>query len=240
MSPYSVSGIRRLLHRLNFVYKKTKQVPVKADACKQSSFLDELSCLVSKKEVENSVFYYLDGVHPTHNTRSMYVWVEKGKEKYIASNSGRDRVNINGALNADDVTDVVIVESESVNAESTQTLYEKLLAKHKGKDQIYVICDNAKYYKNKTLKLWLASEEGNKIVPLYLPPYSPNLNLIERLWKFLRKKIIDPIFYKHKEAFRASVLSFFDNIAQYEGELKTLLTKNFQIIQADFAKERVK
>ena len=225
--------MRSVLHRLNFVYKKTKAIPAKADAISQQAFLDELQKLEECKTEENSVFYYLDGVHPTHNTRSMYVWVEKGKEKYIATNSGRDRVNINGALNADDPSDVVVVESASVNAQSTQLLYEKLLAKNTSKDKIYVICDNATYYKNKDLKAWL---KGKKIVPLYLPTYSPNLNLIERLWKFLRKKIIDPVFHKNKEAFRASVLSFFDNIAQYEEELKTLLTKNFHIVQVDCSK----
>ena len=76
--------------------------------------------------------------------------------------------------------------------------------------------------------------ENTLIVQVFLPPYSPNINLIERLWKFMRKKAIDPIFYRTKEKFRLGILSFFENIAQYETELKSLLTLNFRTIDSQF------
>ena len=63
-------------------------------------------------------------------------------------------------------------------------------------------------------------------------PYSPNLNLIERLWKFLRKKVINTGFYRNKTEFRDAIRNFFDNIHTYKKELESLLTLNFRLINS--------
>ncbi|WP_083505171.1 transposase [Legionella santicrucis] len=63
-----------------------------------------------------------------------------------------------------------------------------------------------------------------------MPPYSPNLNLIERLWKFMRRTILYNKYYEKFAGFRTEAMQFFDNIAQYNDKLSTLLTKNFQVI----------
>lgn len=230
---FTCEGIAKLLHRLGFSYKRTKQVPCKADKAKQEAFLEQLAELLAQQD---AALYFLDGVHPTHNTRSLYGWIPVGKQHELPANSGRDgsprdRININGALNAKDVCEVIIEESERINAETTKQLYEKLIEANPDKNTIYVIADNARYYKNKMLTEWI---KDTKIVQVFLPAYSPNLNLIERLWKFLRKKVIDPIFYESKAAFRQGVLSFFENIAQYKDELHSLLTLNFRTIDSQF------
>ncbi|NJL77539.1 MAG: IS630 family transposase [Saprospiraceae bacterium] len=137
------------------------------------------------------VIYFADGVHPQHNTKSAYAWIERGQEKEILSVSGRSRVNINAVMNAENPCQVVMVESESINAQSTLELYKKIEILHPEARNIYVICDNARYYKNTLLN---QSLEGSKIKQIFLPPYSPNLNLIERLWKFMRKKVINHHF----------------------------------------------
>jgi len=222
---YTQSGIVDLLNRIGFTYKKTKEVPCECDVEKQQAFMEKLSELLSQMD-ESSVVYYADGVHPTHNSRSTYAWIEKGKDLEQPTVSGRDRVNINGLLNAKDVTDVIAHECESVDAQSTQQLYQAAIDKNPGAKQIYIISDNARYYKNKELNKWI---ESTKIIQVFLPPYSPNLNLIERLWKFLRKKVINTHFYRNKELFRKAVRKFFDNIADYKSELETLLTLNFRL-----------
>ncbi len=66
----------------------------------------------------------------------------------------------------------------------------------------------------------------------FLPPYSPSLNLIERLWKMLRKKVINTGFYRTKEEFRRAVMNFFEHIAEYKEELKPLLTLNFRLVNS--------
>ena len=108
---YTPQGVVDLLNRIGFTYKKTSEVPCEADASKQEAFAGELAALLSQMS-DDAVFYYADGVHPTHNSRSTYAWIEKGEVLEQPTVSGRDRVNINGLLNAHDVTDVIAHDCE--------------------------------------------------------------------------------------------------------------------------------
>jgi transposase len=222
---YSVSGMRQLLHRLDFTYKKAKTVPGKANAELQQAYLDLLEETLENKG-ENDVHYYLDGVHPQHNTQLAYGWIKKGTDKIVKSNSGRQRININGALNADTL-EVVVRTDDTINAQSTLRLFEALEQKHPEAESIFVTLDNARYYKNALIMEYLLT---SKIKLLFMPAYSPNLNLIERLWKFMRKTILYNKYYEKFSAFKTAVMEFFENIGQHDKKLRSLLTKNFQII----------
>jgi transposase len=222
---YSESGMRSILRNLGFSYKKTTLVPGGACPAEQEEYLAELEPFL-REEAENTVVCYMDAVHPQHNTRSDYAWIKVGKKKEMPSNTGRKRININGAMNALQPEEVTIVEAQTINAQSTQLLFDKLLQRYHDKDTIYVLADNARYYTNTALKDWLA--QNTKIQLLHLPPYSPNLNLIERLWKFMRKKVINRHYYQKFEDFKTAVLGFFEHIGHYKEELKTLITPNFQ------------
>jgi transposase len=213
------------LNRIVFTYKKTKEVPCECSGEKQQAFMEELSGVFGELD-EETVVYYADGVHPTHNSRSTYARIEKGKEFEQPTVSGRDRVNINGLVNARDVTDVIAVDCQSVNAQSTRELYQKARERHPEAKKIYIISDNARYYKNAELTKWI---QGTNIEQIFLPPYSPNLNLIERLWRFLRKKVINTHFYRTKDLFRQAIHLFFENIGVYKSELESLLTLNFRL-----------
>jgi transposase len=223
---YTHQGVVDLLNRIGFTYKQTKCVPCEADSQRQEIFLEELDTLLEQTLDSESVVYFADGVHPTHNTRSTHAWIEKGTERLQPTLSGRDRVNINAVINAKDSTEVIIEECKSVNAQTTKALYQKIIDANPDKKNIYIISDNARYYRNKDLMKWI---ENTTIKPIFLPPYSPNLNLIERLWKFMRKKIINTKFYRTKEEFRQAILKFFKNIKQYNEELSSLMTLNFHV-----------
>jgi transposase len=222
---YSRPGIVALLHRLGFTYKKTKTVPCEADTAKQEACVEALLAL-KESLTEQEALYFVDAVHPQHNTRSAYAWIKVGQEKEIASVSGRKRLNLNGAINGLKPEEVIIREDERINAQSTWALYEQLEAQNPDKETIYVICDNACYYRSSWLKEKL---KNSKIKQVFLPPYSPNLNLIERLWKFMRKKAIDTKFCRTFLEFREKVFEFFAHIAQYKKELDSLISWNFHI-----------
>jgi len=226
---YSRAGLTDLLHRLGFTYKLTTPLPCQADAQAQADFLDELAVLEAHVERGEAVLYYADAAHPTHNTRCTRAWCEVGQERPLLTVSGRERVNLNAALNAYAPTQVLLDETSCVNAQSTQRLYEQLLAAHPDKTRIYVICDNARYYKNKELRAWLADKP---ICQVFLPPYSPNLNLIERFWKYLRQKIINTTFYRTKGQFRTAVLDFFTRLPEFGPDLASLLTRRFHILDS--------
>lgn len=223
---YSENGMISLLHRLGFVYKKSRQVAPHANVEKQEAFVTQLTEKAESLE-EAEDLYFMDGVHPQYNTRPDYGWIRKGKAFNIKANSGRQRVNINGMINAFDPTDVCALSAERINGQSTIELFENLMALHPQKKRFWIVCDNARYYHSEVLKKWLIDKP---IELIFLPAYSPNLNLIERLWKFLKKKIINSTYYDSYDKFHQAILDFFNNIDTYEEELKSLINWNFQIV----------
>lgn len=223
---YSLSGMKDLLHNLGFSYKQLTLFPSKADIEQQKQFVLEFEQL-NKNLAEDEEIVFIDGVHPQHNTKSSKAWIEKGTEKYIPTNTGRLRLNLNGAYNPN-TQDVVIREDPSINAQSTIKLFEQLQNKYAYKNCIYAIADNAKYYRSKLVKKFL---ETSKIRLIFLPSYSPNLNLIERLWKYLRKEVINTTYYPKFDQFKTAIQDFFENIDSKKSELKQFIGTNFHIAE---------
>lgn len=224
---YSTSGMTALLHRLKFTYKKSKLIPAKADKEKQEQFLRDLENIRESKG-KNDPILYMDGVHPQHNTMLAYGWIKKGKNNVLKSNTGRQRVNINGALDSE-THEVIVRDDASINAISTIELLKQIELVYPLAMVIYIICDNAKYYRSHMVREYLTT---SRIQLLFLPTYSPNLNLIERLWKFMKKKILYNKYYEKFSLFKEVTLGFFENIDEYKQELSSLLTNNFQILDA--------
>lgn len=204
---YHNQGVIALLHKLGFVYKKTKLIPAKANKEKQEQFVKKFEQLHSNLK-DDEVIYFGDATHPQHNTQIANGWIIKGKEKEIKSNTGRTRINLNGVLNPD-TKEIIIREDKTINAQSTIELYKEIENKNPDKRKIFIIIDNARYYRCKLLDKYL---ENSKIEQIFLPPYSPNLNLIERLWGFMKRKVIYNKYYEKSTEFRLEIFSFFDNI----------------------------
>lgn len=224
---YTSKGMTSLLHQLGYTYKKPKHVPGKADSRKQMEFITQYEKLRDNKPAEDHI-YFADAVHPLHNSQPAYGWIKKGVNMVIESNTGRQRININGAYCIENHK-AVIHESETVNAQSTVELLKKIM-REQPLGFIYIILDNAKYYRSTVVTEFL--RKNTRIKFLFLPAYSPNLNIIERLWKFFKKKVTYNSYYEQFSVFREYCLDFFKNIKKFRPELKTLMTDNFQIIQA--------
>lgn len=224
---YTVEGMVHTLNRLGFSYKKTKLVPSKADAEKQKQFV--ASYEVIRKNLRNSEkIYFMDAVHPTHNVMPAYGWIKRGKEKGVKSNSGRQRININGVYSPID-GEIITRNDERINSQSTIELLKTIENKHPELSKIFIIRDNAKYYSSQLVKEYL---ETSKIEFIPLPSYSPNLNLIERLWKFFKKKILYNKYYESFDIFEQVVDDFFQRgVIEYKKEIKSLLSENFHIIE---------
>jgi len=92
-----------------------------------------------------------------------------------------------------------------------------------------VICDNARYYRSRLIKDYLEKSTVNLV---FLPPYSPNLNLIERYWKCFKKMVLYGIYYETFSEFKRACDDFFANTKKFENKLLSLMTKKFQIIQS--------
>jgi transposase len=224
---YKKEGMRDLLKRIGFRYKKTRTIPSKADPEKQSDWIIKFEQQMMQLS-DNQEVYFSDGVHPMHNTRAEYGWIMKGQNYEIPANSGRQRVNINGAVNIQNPELVFAVEAEMISYDSNILLFTKMMEARPGK-RLIIYSDNARYNHALALKEWVAKQNG-QIELRYLPPYSPNLNPIERLWKFMKKEVINSIYYETFIEFKKGVLGFFENIKNYSESLKTIITPNFQKI----------
>lgn len=221
---YTSEGMVHLLHRLGFSYKKQTKIPGKSDVEKQKAFLQEYDELKRRKGLADRI-YFMDGVHPQHNVEAARGWILRGKEKEIRTNTGRKRVNLNGAYNIED-QELIFRQDDRINAQSTIDLFKEIEEKHPESKKIYVICDNATYYRSKLVRKYLMT---SRIEIKFLPSYSPNLNLIERLWKFFHKKVRRK-YYEAYDDFQQACLGFFKNLDQHKEELTSLITENFHII----------
>jgi transposase len=222
---YSVRGITELLKRMDFVYKKPKVVPGKADPEAQKAFLEQYEALKRQLQPKDKILF-MDGVHPQHNTVAAFGWIKKGQDKAIKSNAGRQRLNINGALDIKTCKAIVTYEA-TLNALTILNLFTKIRKAYRRAGKIYLICDNAGYYKPESVRLFAASLN---IELVFLPPYAPNLNLIERFWKFFKKKVLYNQYYPKFSDFKEAVTEFFEDLKQYKSELKSLLTEKFQFV----------
>jgi len=222
---YTVSGMTALLHRLGYVYKKPKLVPGKADREAQEAFLSRYQEL-KKNKGEDDVILFMDAVHPQHNPVLGYGWIKRGEDREVPSNTGRRRLNINGAVDLERLEPVVRYD-DTIDATSTIALFDQLLLVYAYATCIYVICDNARYYRSKAVQEYL---KDSRIKLIFLPAYAPNLNLIERLWKFFKKQVLYNRYYETFGDFRTACEDFFDNPTRYRAELRSLLTENFAII----------
>ncbi len=222
---YCRNGMRDLLHRLNFVYKKPKLIPAKTDVKAQHRFIEKYRKIQRELGKDDSI-YFMDAVHPHYQTVTGYGWIKKGQDVKLPTTVEQFPVNINGAIN---ITTLKGVFHCKKNALTQLHTIDMLIAlrKQQPKGWIYLISDRGGCYTAKEVKKF-ASSIGINII--YLPPYSPNLNLIERLWLFFRKKILYNRTYESFDNFYNGCKGFFKNIANYEAELSTLLTDNFQII----------
>jgi len=220
---YSVSGMTKWLQSNNFRYKKPHGVPAKADSEKQEAFVDYYKSLKSSVG-EDDVILFVDSSHPQHQTRLAYGWIEKGVRKSEKMTACQKRINLIGAINLD-AHDIEYRQVDWVNAESIKAFLNQLIEANPNASNIHLIWDNAGYHRSKEI---LSFVSDTKITLHYLPPYSPNLNPIERLWKIMHEQVTYNRYYPKMADFTEGILGFFRNIENYKDIIQTRINDNFQ------------
>jgi transposase len=222
---YTTKGIVPLLHRLGFVYKKAKGIPGRCDTEEQKRFVRKYRKL-RKNLGKNDRIFFADAAHPTFNTALAFGWIKKGEEKCVKTNSGRHRLNLHGAYDPIHRQTVCLLE-DSVNSDSTVRLLNEISRVVGKKGKTFVIVDGASYYVSKIVR---DHAKSLGICLVFLPAYSPNLNLIERLWKFFRKIVLANKYHETLEDFRHATIQFFKNIGRrYRCQIETLMTETFHL-----------
>ena len=225
---YSQSGCIKLMDRLGFDYKPPKRIPAQADEDKQRSFINQYNQLQSDL-LPNEAVYFLDAVHPEHQSKPAYGWIKRGEKVALKSSTGRKRVNIHGAINLENF-DCPFVESVTVDSDSTIALLKKIEAANQSKTAIYIFLDNARYHHAKAVKKWIKST-NSRIKLMFLPAYAPHLNPIERLWGVMHKYVTHNKFYETYNQFAEAILEFFEQtVPENWRDFRDRVSDNFRII----------
>jgi len=223
---YKVRGMQALLKRLGFSYKKNRLIPSKADPELQRLFVQWLAGL-RERLGPAALIMFSDAVHFKHNAEAGYGWSLLGEPHHIPSNTGRQRYNVLGAYEPQSHDHYFMLTPDNINQEKIIEFLALLRANFPDKKKIYLIFDNASYNHARRVK---AKALRQNIILDYLPPYSPNLNPIERLWKFVRKKFFKDKYRDTFAKFSQQLEGFFTNIDQYRDQLASLLTENFELV----------
>lgn len=168
---------------------------------------------------------FLDATHLLHAAIPSQGWIKRGKTMQLKTNSGRNRLNILGAYSPDKRDLISLEGRESCDGERVAQLLEKIRAANPGK-RLLIVLDNALYNHAAPVR---DAARRLRIQLLYLPAYLPNLNLIERFWKFLKRKVARNRYYTTFAEFRTAVQKVLNNIAAYREELSSLMTERFQL-----------
>lgn len=221
---YSVSGVRDLLHRLEYEYKKPKLVPGNPNREDQDIFVEYYEDFMEKKS-ENEEVLFVDAVHPEHNTLAAYGWIKRGQKRTLPTNSGRQRLNLHGAINAETQV-MTVIESTTIDADSTIELLETLNQRYSDSARLHIILDNARYHYSSKVKAYIA--ENKRINLVFLPSYSPELNLIERVWKYFKKNVLYNQYYESLQTFREACIEFFQGISRHRKALASIMDGGFE------------
>jgi transposase len=223
---YSRSGMNFWLQENGFVYKEPLKVPGKLDPEKQMEFIEKYEDLKANLPKDEEI-YFLDAVHPEFQSQAVCGWIKKGEIKTIPTTNKQFRLHFVGAIALKNM-EIIAHEYKTVNAES-MIEFLKNLEKNSNASKIHIICDNGRANKNKALQEYLKT---SKIEIHYLPPYSPNLNPIERLWKIMREKKTYNKCYENFAEFGEAIRQFFfEDIPEMGNILKKRINDNFQLIE---------
>ena len=222
----SPSQVRAFLKRLGMQRLMTGILPSKGDPLKQADFkTDELEPRLAQAKAGTRAVFFVDASHFVFCAVMGMLWCFA--RVWVKAASGRKRFNVLAALNAVS-HDLISVSNDSyINAQSVCELLHKLVALNLGLP-ITLVLDNVRYQRCALVQDLAATLH---IELLFLPAYSPNLNLIERYWKFVKKKVLYAKHYANFDDFCAAINArLSQSVTSDKPELDSLLTFNFQTL----------
>lgn len=223
---YSRSGMTEWLIQHGFTFKKPEKVPGKLNCTKQEQFIEEYNKLKSSLKPGDKL-YFLDAVHPEYQSQATCGWIKKGERKTLQTTGKQKRLHLIGALSLKDM-ELITREYETIDGNAVICFF-KDLESTVSEGEIHVILDNAAAHRSLILMEYL---KNSRIRLHYLPPYSPNLNPIERLWKVFRETTLYNKYFDTCGGFFSAVREFFaDKVHTIRHLLQQRINDNFQTIK---------
>lgn len=222
---YTIEAVRKIMKKNGLKVLRPQVKPGKKPSKEeQEEFINEYF----DSKTKNTVTLFGDGVHLVHQNIPGLCWGDPKDAPVIETNTGRQRLNILGAYNPDTHKFIHVTDEANCDSEKVIKFFELIINTYSNAERILLILDNAKYFKSKKVNNWLNKNPQLQIK--FLPTYAPNLNLIERFWRFAKEKLVKNTYYKEYKTFRAKVFQFFNHVNTYKDELKTLMVEKFEIV----------
>jgi transposase len=219
-----LTQVRRWLTTCSLKRRKVGMVPAKADPKKQAAYLAEkIEPLLHEAQAGQRLVYFVDAAHFVLQPFLGFLW--SVARVFIKAPSGRQRWNVLGALEAVSHQLITVSNETYITAESVCELLRLIAVEAVGRP-VTIFLDNARY-QHCALVEKVARELNLQLA--FLPAYSPNLNLIERLWKFVKKQCLYSEYYADFAAFKAAISQCLAQTQErHKADLATLLTLKFQ------------
>ncbi len=220
----SPTQVRWFLQSLGMKCRKVGMVPAKADVEQQEAFRnEELEPRLEEAKVGKRAVFFGDASHFIFKAYLGFLWCFE--RLFVRAPEGRKRFSVLAALNAMTHELITGTTEKYINAETVCELLHQIAALDLSVP-ITLILDNARYQK---CRLVMDLADSLHIELLYLPPYSPNLNLIERFWKFMKKECLYAKYYADFPAFKQALVTCLQQApTKHKNKLASLLTPRFQ------------
>lgn len=225
----SNSRTRAFLKRHQFRFLKTGHIPAKLNNTAQLKWVEQtLKPVIEAAQNEEVHLFFMDAAHFVLQPFLCCLW--SIARVFVKASAGRNRINVIGAVNAITKEITTFTNTDYIDANTIVSFLKIVKEKYRDKP-IAIVLDNARYQHCFFVTTW-AKSLGIHL--LFLPPYSPNLNIIERLWKFTKNEILNARYYDSPTLFHQAINTFFQNINQTSNEkLQKLLTLNFQFFDQE-------
>lgn len=226
-----LTQVRKYLRSIGMNRRKTGSIPSKANLAVQEIFIKEqLEPKLEEARNGKRVVYFVDAAHFVFAPFLGYLWCFS--RVFVKAPSGRKRFNVLGAVNAVTHELLTVTNDAYINGATVCDLI-RLVVQQNLAIPVTLILDNARYQK---CAIVFELAKALNVELLYLPPYSPNLNLIERMWKFTKKHCLNSKYYTDFESFSKAIADFLkDAHIQHKDDLNSLLSHRFQ----DFRKMKI-
>jgi transposase len=226
---YNGETVRQLLIKNGLKILRPKVIPGNPPSEEKQKEIIDKYFEMKRTSDEGTVFLFGDGMHLIHQNIPGLCWGDPKNPPVLKTNTGRQRLNILGAYNPDDHSFVHLTGEENCDAQRVLEYFNVIIKAYRQASGIVLFLDNAKYFKAKIVSDWLNNHPKLKVE--FLPPYAPNLNLIERFWRFVKEHLVKNTYYAKYKTFRANVFQFLNHINKHTDELKSLMVEKFEIVK---------
>lgn len=224
----SRNTLRTILKTAGLSWKKCKKLLAKADPKQREDFVTQFQRLYEQMGQEDVVLIYLDEVHLHQDLEVGYTWSLVGEADWVPSTSPglANRINWFGAYNFTD-GDCFIWENGTCDSETCIQFLQQLYLRFTGETRkIVLIWDGASYHRSRKVRA-LANQLGFTILPL--PAYSPDLNPIAGLWKWMRAEVTQHYCHATLDELRRACLDFMASLAMIPQQVVNRLWPHFEL-----------